>query len=135
MATAAAAAAVAGQRERGGGDAGVTLEGAELASGASICFFRAGERSAVRRTYNAAIEGLVEEMEALLMGEGPLGRVHLIKVKIVSSVSDCIGRQTPCSWLFSIGRGYYVFVRGKWRRDVGYCRRHGNIRFCGVFVS
>ncbi|CAN0351773.1 unnamed protein product, partial [Ectocarpus fasciculatus] len=90
MATAAAA---AGQRERGGGDVGVTLEGAELSSGASICFFRAGERSAVRRTYNAAIQGLVEEMEALLRGEGPLGRVHLIKLAEVVEVCESLGYQ------------------------------------------
>ena len=62
----------------------LTLEGAGVAGGASICFFRAGQESEgeamVRRTYTAMVDGLVEDMRKLLRGEGPLGRVHLIKV-------------------------------------------------------
>ncbi|CAB1113819.1 unnamed protein product [Ectocarpus sp. CCAP 1310/34] len=92
-AAAAAVLAVAGQREQGDGDVGVTLERAGLSSGASICFFRAGDRSAVRRTYNAAVESLVEEMNMLLRGEGPLGRVHLIKLAEVVEICESLGYQ------------------------------------------
>lgn len=113
-----AAAAVAGQREKGDGDVGVTLEGAGLSSGASICFFRAGDRSAVRRTYNTAIEGLLEEMKTLLRGEGPLGRVHLIKVKVVvGSLILLAGNFVGMLDIFMLltvlnGRGSLVFVSG-----------------------
>lgn len=67
---------------------GPTLEEAGISSGASICFFRkncstglagSGE-AAVARVYQGLTEGLVEDMRKLLEGEGPLGRVHHVKV-------------------------------------------------------
>lgn len=66
----------------------LTLEGAGVTSGASLCFFRAGGEGGrqgkgetmVRSVYTAMASELVEDMRKLLRGEGPLGRVHLIKV-------------------------------------------------------
>lgn len=71
-----------------GRDQTLTLEGAGVTSGASLCFFRAGGEGGrqgkgemmVRGVYTAMASELVEDMRKLLRGEGPLGRVHLIKV-------------------------------------------------------
>lgn len=70
----------AGGREDGQGSVALTLKEAGLSSGASICFFRAGRDASVRKIYGALVEGLVESMRVLLRREGPLGRVHHIKV-------------------------------------------------------
>lgn len=65
----------------------LTLENFGVAAGASVCFYRrdgagveGGGRALVRRVYGGMTEELVEGMRKLLRGEGPLGRVHLIKV-------------------------------------------------------
>lgn len=71
-----------------GRDQTLTLEGAGVTSGASLCFFRSGGEGGrqrkgemmVRSVYTAIASKLVEDMRKLLRGEGPLGRVHLIKV-------------------------------------------------------
>lgn len=65
-----------------------TLDSIGVQSGASICFYRKGQRDAGRSTveqaYKSMAEGLVEDMLALLRGHSQLGRVHLIKVREVA---------------------------------------------------
>lgn len=72
--------------------AALSLEEAGIAPGAAICFYRrdrtgspGGGEAMVRRVYRALTEELVEDMRRLLRGEGPLGRVQLIKVQCSSS--------------------------------------------------
>lgn len=63
----------------------LTLGTAGIQNGSSICFFRRAfggtGKGAVGQVYEALTAGLVEDMGRLLRGEGPLGRVHLIKVR------------------------------------------------------
>lgn len=83
----------------------LTLAEAGVLSGASICFYRRascngeGGEAITRRTYAAATHELIESMRLLLRGEGPLGRVHLIKVNawFVYSSVRCASRTSMVS--------------------------------------
>lgn len=78
---AAADAVIAAEQEANGESfVALTLEEAGLSPGASICFFRAGQEANVRKTYATIVKESVEEMRMLQRREGPLGRVHHIKV-------------------------------------------------------
>lgn len=91
---------ITNQREQGGSPAALTLEEAGLSSGASICFFRAGREAIARKTYGGIVKSLVEDMRLLLRRQGPLGRMHLIKVQnnidstcFLRASVDCFTRQ------------------------------------------
>ncbi|CAM9309707.1 unnamed protein product [Scytosiphon promiscuus] len=82
-----------GRRDEGQSPAALTLKEAGLSSGASICFYRSGREACVRRTYGALVEELVESMRMLLRREGPLGRVHHIKLAEVVEICEALGYQ------------------------------------------
>lgn len=80
--------------------AALSLEEAGIAPGAAICFYRrdrtgspGGGEAMVRRVYRALTEELVEDMRRLLRGEGPLGRVQLIKLPQVVEMCESLGYQ------------------------------------------
>lgn len=94
----------------------LTLEDAGLQAGASICFFRVGcggrGRASVLRTYTGIAEELVEGVRELLQRRGPLGRVHLLKVRsaAVAAVAAPLRRCDFCCRCAQFSFLMFLFV-------------------------